>query len=192
MLSISLLWIYVDLMYKWTENDNGNDKFWRKPALEPAVAGIYCWLVTNIQESKGIQETLVYFGLTRKVYVCIHSTFFWFHLALIFFFLFYYWCWFTPCRYLMWPVQSPSVHRGQAVKMRKKEKETVVDKSLCSISRSICLQWLLTYTLEMLIQCCWIFCMSRVVEMALYFNTLANKSPKSKTVPYQRPNTTHL
>lgn len=52
------------------------------------MAGIYCWLVTNIQESKGIQETLVYFGLTRKVYVCIHSTFFWFHLALIFFFLF--------------------------------------------------------------------------------------------------------
>ena len=89
MLSISLLWIYVDLMYKWTENDNGNDKFWRKPALEPAVAGIYCWLVTNIQESKGIQETLVYFGLTRKVYVCIHSTFFWFHLALIFFFFFF-------------------------------------------------------------------------------------------------------
>ena len=182
-------------MYKWTENDNGNDKFWCKPALEAAVAGIYCWLVTNIQESKGLQETLVYFGLTRNVYVCMHSTFFFqFQPALIFFFfLFCYWCWFTTCRYLMWPVQNPSVYRGQAVKMRKKkkERETVVEESMLHL-RSTRLQWQLAYILEMLIQWCWIFCMSRVVEITLYFNTLENKSPKSKTVLHQRPNRTHL
>ena len=136
-------------------------------------------------------------------YVCIHSTFFfWFHAAWIYRYIFFSFLLLVLIYHLQVSnvartepkcVQRAGSKNEKKKKKRKKEKETVVDKSLCSISRSICLQWQLTCALEMLIQCCcWIFCMSRVVEIAPYFNTLVNKSHKLKAMPHQRPNRAHL